>query len=123
MWRRAGARRAATSIGGLIALAVLPKCPLCVAAYLTALGLSASIAALLAPFLRLGALLVVVLALLAGLFALWRTRERQAAPACCPGSTHPARREPTFCASSRAGSGHEEGRRPAHPRGSRRILE
>ena len=80
--RRASARRAATSLGGLIALALLPKCPLCAAAYLTALGLSASIAAVLAPFLRLAAMLLVVAALLACLFALWRTRERGAAASC-----------------------------------------
>jgi hypothetical protein len=76
----ASARRAATSLGGLIALALLPKCPLCIAAYLTAFGLSASIAALLAPLLRPAAALVLVAALLACLFVLWR--HRRAATTC-----------------------------------------
>jgi hypothetical protein len=77
---RASARRAATSLGGLIALALLPKCPLCIAAYLAAFGLSASIAGLLAPLLRPAAALVLVAALLACLFVLWRLR--RAATTC-----------------------------------------
>jgi hypothetical protein len=97
---RASARRAATSLAGLIVLALLPKCPFCVAAYLTALGLSASIAALLAPLLRPAAALVLVAALLACLFAVWR--QRRAATTCEAATTAASGRPGTCCGSDNA---------------------
>lgn len=48
---RRGAR-ASTSVASWLLVALLPKCPLCVAAALSAVGVSASLGALLAPLLR-----------------------------------------------------------------------
>lgn len=81
-------------------LTLLPKCPLCIAAYLTAFGLSASIAALLAPLLRPAAALVLVAALLACLFVLWR--HRRAATTCETATTAPSGRPGTCCGSDNA---------------------
>ncbi len=50
--QRGGAARALASFTSLLAAALVPKCPLCVAALLSALGLGAGSASLLAPWLR-----------------------------------------------------------------------
>ena len=42
----------ASSLGGLIAFLLIPKCPLCLAALLGVAGLSAGAASLVAPYLR-----------------------------------------------------------------------
>jgi predicted lysophospholipase L1 biosynthesis ABC-type transport system permease subunit len=47
---RAG--RASASLGAIVLAALIPKCPLCVAAWLSALGLGASLGALVAPIVR-----------------------------------------------------------------------
>ena len=75
--------RAASSFGaGLVALLV-PKCPLCVAAYLASVGLSAGASHGAAPFVRPVAFTVAGLALLALALGVWRTRRRRAGPRCC----------------------------------------
>jgi hypothetical protein len=76
-------RSAAASVGATLALVFLPKCPLCVAAYLTALGVSAGLASLAAPFVRPAAFLVASASLGALLIGLWRLRKRRQAPSCC----------------------------------------
>lgn len=43
---------AASSLAALLGLLLVPKCPLCVAAYLASLGLSAGLAAAAAPLIR-----------------------------------------------------------------------
>jgi hypothetical protein len=48
--RRAGS--GAVSIGAVIAAALVPKCPLCIAAMLSAAGVGAAVARDLAPFVR-----------------------------------------------------------------------
>lgn len=68
---RDGARRvagASTSIGALVAAALLPKCPLCIAGSLSAIGLGAAASATLAPIaqplaiaLAAGSILVVLI--------------------------------------------------------------
>jgi hypothetical protein len=101
--RQVLARRAATSLGGVLALAFLPKCPLCIAAYLTAFGMSASIAAILAPYLRPSAALLVVAALLGCTFGLWRARQCRPAPDALGGA--PRRRAPNRAHSALTGRG------------------
>jgi hypothetical protein len=75
--------RAASSVGAALALLLVPKCPLCVAAYLGALGVSASVVPIAAPLVRpvawLGALLAAVLLVL----GVWRRRRREVATGCC----------------------------------------
>ena len=46
------ARRAFTSVMAALGVALVPKCPLCVAAYLASVGVSVSAAAAVAPWLR-----------------------------------------------------------------------
>jgi MYXO-CTERM domain-containing protein len=60
-----------------LALIAAPKCPLCLAAYLSLLGVSVGTAGALTPLLApIGAGLVAL-----GAFAWWRRRSRQA-PSC-----------------------------------------
>lgn len=71
------------SMGSVAAALLLPKCPVCVAALLSALGIGASIVDALAPVLRpaalaLGLLLAVVLA------ALVARRTRRRCQDCVP---------------------------------------
>jgi hypothetical protein len=77
--------RATSSAAATLALLLLPKCPLCVAAYLVSLGVGVEAASSAAPFIRPLAW-VLVLGAFAGLAAaLWRSRKRAkaAAPRCC----------------------------------------
>ena len=70
--RRFGA--GGTSLAAIVGTALVPKCPLCVAAALSALGMGAAAAHRMAPFVRTGG---VVLAVMAGLTLLvleWKRR-------------------------------------------------
>lgn len=74
-------RRAAGSlVAGLLALLV-PKCPLCVAAYLAGLGLGAAASRDAAPFVRPVAYTIAGLAALALVLALLRRRRGCCRPA------------------------------------------
>jgi len=78
----AAARRRRAGLGWAvapwIALAALPKCPLCIAAYLSAIGIGAGVAAPLAsvvlPAARGAAVVAVVASALWVAHAIWRTR-------------------------------------------------
>jgi len=90
--RRAAAANVprASSLGALLAAALVPKCPLCVAAMLAALGLGTASASVLAPVVRplVFGFAIVAAAVLAR--SEWRRlRARRAgapAPPCCAGS-------------------------------------
>ena len=69
---------ASTAIGALAAGALLPKCPLCIAAALSALGFGTAVGGALAPYVRPAALVVAVFAAAAFGRAAWRRRKRQA---------------------------------------------
>lgn len=58
----------AASLGSLAAMALLPKCPVCVAAWLAAFGVGGGIASTVAPFVRP---LVFTLAVVAGARLAW----------------------------------------------------
>ena len=78
--------RAAPAVGAALAAVLVPKCPLCVAAYLAAFGMSAAAADAAAPLVRPAAFALVGLATHALLFGARRLRQRQrrrAAPRCC----------------------------------------
>jgi len=89
--RRSHAGRAASSVCAGLGLVLLPKCPLCVAAYLIGLGVSAGAAHGAAPFIRPIAWLLALAASSALAAGLWRSRTRatptnappSAALACC----------------------------------------
>jgi hypothetical protein len=70
------ARGAVSSVGAVLALALLPKCPLCVAAYLVGLGVSVSAAQSAAPFVRPAAWALAIVASLALAAGIWRSRKR-----------------------------------------------
>ncbi len=75
--RRVVARRAGWSVLSGLLLVLAPKCPLCLAAYLSVLGVGAGMAAALAPWLRPAAAVLLVLAL--GLtVAAWISQRRAA---------------------------------------------
>lgn len=74
------APRAGRTLAATLGLLLLPKCPLCIAAYLVGLGLSSGAAAFAAPFVRPLALIFVI-ATCAGLaYGAWdrQTRQRRA---------------------------------------------
>ena len=62
------------SLGTIILAALIPKCPLCVAAALSAVGLGATIGASLAPIVRPVAFVCAAIALLASVRVVWRRR-------------------------------------------------
>jgi hypothetical protein len=83
--RRGRALRAATSVGTLVVAALLPKCPLCVAAALSALGLGtiAGLSPLVRPVAIVGALLAVCsVVVVEARRRRQRARRRGACPAC-----------------------------------------
>ena len=73
-------RAFALSGPGLALTALLPKCPVCVAAWLSTLGLGGALATELAPWLRGALLLVALLLTAAGTQALLTPRRP---PECC----------------------------------------
>ena len=76
-----GTRRVASasaSIGAVVVAALIPKCPLCVAAALSAIGVGAS----LAPIVRPVGLVVAAVALAAAARVEWRRRKRLTCGAC-----------------------------------------
>jgi len=87
--RSALAAGGATSLGTLVAVALLPKCPLCVAALLSGLGLGAAATGRLAPLARPLGIALVAAALLAVAWVEWRrwlARRGGSAPSkggCC----------------------------------------
>src|SRR5258708_4079673 len=72
------AARTLRAAASALMLLLLPKCPLCVGAYLMGLGISASVASSAAPFVRPVAFLLATISWLALLGALWRSRKRRA---------------------------------------------
>ena len=75
--------RAASSFGAALIAILVPKCPLCVAAYLAGFGLSAAAAARAAVFVRPSALVLAAVTLVALAFGVWQRRTRTSAPRCC----------------------------------------
>lgn len=78
-------RRAASSAGATLGLLLLPKCPLCVAAYLASVGVGVQAAHSAAPFVRPLAWLLLLAALSALALGLRRARRssRPQARHCC----------------------------------------
>jgi hypothetical protein len=78
--------RGATSVGTLVAVALLPKCPLCVAATLSALGVGAAAAGTLAPFVRPLGFALIVAAWAAVAWSerrRWLARRERSRGGCC----------------------------------------
>jgi hypothetical protein len=71
----------ASSVGTVLCAVLLPKCPLCVAAWLGAAGLGAGAATLVAPFVRPAALLLAALVLLALAWSFARALSARIGPA------------------------------------------
>jgi hypothetical protein len=78
--RRERVRRALASASALLLAALIPKCPLCLAAALSTLGLGATVGSTLAPWLRPVALGLSVLAVLGVARAEWRRRRDTVRP-------------------------------------------
>jgi hypothetical protein len=78
-------RRATSSLFATLGLLLLPKCPLCIAAYLVTLGVGAEAAHDAAPFVRPLAWAMMSVALVALALGLRRLRRRAEAetPRCC----------------------------------------
>ena len=74
---------AASSFGAALVALLVPKCPLCVAAYLASFGLSAAAARGAAAFVRPFALALAGLAFAALALGVWRSLERRKRPGCC----------------------------------------
>jgi hypothetical protein len=71
---RPGRSGLASSLGAGLGAVLLPKCPLCVAAVLSSLGLGATAAGLLAVVLRPAALTLAGAGLIVVAWAAWRAR-------------------------------------------------
>lgn len=78
----AAPRRALTTATTALGVVLVPKCPLCVAAYLAGIGASAGTAAALAPWARPAAWLLLALSLGGWLFE-WSRRRRLPTAPCC----------------------------------------
>src|SRR5688572_4110230 len=75
--------RAASSVGAALLAVLVPKCPLCVAAYLTSLGLGAAASHSAAPFVRPAAFMLAAVSLIVLALGVWRRHKRRTAPSCC----------------------------------------
>jgi hypothetical protein len=73
--------RAGRAIAAALGLVLLPKCPLCIAAYLVSFGVGTSAAALAAPLVRPLAVLLAATAFLALLAGVWRGTTKRPPPA------------------------------------------
>jgi len=73
---------AGTSVLAIVGAALVPKCPLCVAAALTALGLGGAIAQRVAPFVRTSGFAIGGVALALFVFFAWPRRRRVTAGGC-----------------------------------------
>jgi hypothetical protein len=76
--RSARAAGGATSLGTLVVAALVPKCPLCVAALLSSVGVGATVAAQLAPVVRPLGFTLAIAALVAAAVVEWRRHCRHA---------------------------------------------
>jgi hypothetical protein len=74
--------RGVSSLGAAIVALLVPKCPMCVAAYLASLGLGAGVSHSAAPFVRPVAFTIAGVAALALALGAWRIGRRRAAPCC-----------------------------------------
>jgi hypothetical protein len=86
--RSAWVARRISLLGSTLIVALLPKCPLCIAAYLAAFGLSASAAGAAALLVRPAAWSLAAMAVGAFVFAGWRARKMTSQPVatdadCC----------------------------------------
>jgi hypothetical protein len=96
MSRREGTRRVATalgSLGAIVAAALVPKCPFCVAAVLSAVGVGVTAGSWLAPMVRPLGFAVAVVAALVFARAEWRRRKQRSCALAC-GRTDRASRVP-----------------------------
>jgi hypothetical protein len=75
--RRGGS--ASASLGAIVLAVLVPKCPLCVAAMLSAVGIGAAAAHHLATMVRAAAFIVAAAVVIAALWLEWR----RAHPPCC----------------------------------------
>jgi len=83
---RDGVRRvasASTSIGAIVVAALIPKCPLCIAAALSAIGVGATLASSLAPIVRPIGIGLAVVALIVLGSGEWRRRKQRACAGAC----------------------------------------
>jgi hypothetical protein len=83
---RDGVRRVASgsaSIGAIVVAALIPKCPLCVAAALSAIGVGATVGSSLAPIARPIGFALAAVALVASGIGEWRRRRRRACAVAC----------------------------------------
>jgi len=73
-----------TSIATMAGAALVPKCPMCIAAWLCALGVSAEAAKIVAPFARSGAfVLAAALVVVAALVTASAIRNSRSRARCC----------------------------------------
>jgi hypothetical protein len=72
-----------SSLSGAAGLLLLPKCPLCVAAWLSAAGLGAGGASLIAPLLRPLSASFAIAALVSFVWAVRRASRATQPPVCC----------------------------------------
>jgi hypothetical protein len=73
--RRMGS--ASASIGAIVVAALTPKCPLCVGAALSALGVGATLGSWLAPIVRPMAIALAAVALVVFGWSEWRRRKQR----------------------------------------------
>jgi hypothetical protein len=103
--RVAGVAGASGSFGALVAAALLPKCPLCVAAWLAALGVGAAWRLPLAEGVRPIAVALAVVVLAAFARSEWSRRQPRARGKITPCARHEARA--SACATFRPTRGGE----------------
>lgn len=93
--------RKRVAIAAGIGLVLLPKCPLCIAAYLMSLGVGAEVASTAAPLLRPIAAIAIAAAVIAMIATLLRARRRRPAVCCdyaaCRSTTENARDAQSAC--------------------------